>query len=430
MCMENCMNAYLIDFENVKSKGLIGIDRLCENDKVIIFYSENSDTISFEMHMKVMETLAGVEYLKVRVGGKNALDFQLCSMVGFLAAKDIYTNISIISNDKGFDKLHDFWNVNDLNQTSCTVFRSPTIYAALINSGIIEKPGFAETPDDSVQIQNTAAVPSVQCEIKPAESTDAKASIKQSEVSVSEIKAELTAESVNSEELPSDCVSSGAIDDIPAPDMVITKIPAKKRGRRPRSVSGQIRNTLLGIFDFEADDIEEIKECINNSVSKEDFHNSLAKVFKQQASELYKILRPKYLKLKALLDYENERTNLDETHEEPHVEEPDCIEQAEEAAETGSENTQEANETETEEAADSEEKEQTVLFSEINRLLTGFCSDEEISEVYEIVNGTDTKQRLYLTIVKKYKKDRGCEIYKHIKPEYTNLVKLKAEANA
>ena len=136
----------------------------------------------------------------------------------------------------------------------------------------------------------------------------------------------------------------------------LQRYPQKKRGRRPRSVSGQIRNTLLGIFDFEAEDIEEIKECINNSVSKEDFHNSLAKVFKQQASELYKILRPKYLKLKALLDYENERTNLDEPHEEPHVEEPDCIEQAEEAAETGSENTQEANETETEAAADSEEK--------------------------------------------------------------------------
>lgn len=46
------MKIYLVDFENVKSKGLQGIDNLTETDTVIIFYSENSDTINFEMHQK------------------------------------------------------------------------------------------------------------------------------------------------------------------------------------------------------------------------------------------------------------------------------------------------------------------------------------------------------------------------------------------
>ena len=125
------MKAYLIDFENVKSKGLVGIEQLGEDDKVIIFYSENSDTISFEMHCKVMTSRADIEYLKVRVGGKNALDFQLSTLLGYLLAKGSYSHIFIISGDKGFDKLHDFWNVSFADRNSCTVFRTQTIAAAV-----------------------------------------------------------------------------------------------------------------------------------------------------------------------------------------------------------------------------------------------------------------------------------------------------------
>ena len=56
------MKIFLIDFENVKSKGLTGIDQLEADDTVIIMYSENSDTISFEMHRKVMTCKADIEY--------------------------------------------------------------------------------------------------------------------------------------------------------------------------------------------------------------------------------------------------------------------------------------------------------------------------------------------------------------------------------
>lgn len=70
------MRSFLVDFENVKSKGLVGIDQVGSDDHVVIFYSENSDTISFEMHCSVMRAAASVEYMKVNVGGKNALDFQ------------------------------------------------------------------------------------------------------------------------------------------------------------------------------------------------------------------------------------------------------------------------------------------------------------------------------------------------------------------
>ena len=41
------MATYLIDYENVKSEGIKGIAQLSEEDRVVIFYSHNADTITF-----------------------------------------------------------------------------------------------------------------------------------------------------------------------------------------------------------------------------------------------------------------------------------------------------------------------------------------------------------------------------------------------
>ncbi|WP_124101190.1 PIN domain-containing protein [Ruminococcus sp. Marseille-P6503] len=406
--MANHMNAYLIDFENVKSKGLNGIEHLCENDRVIIFYSENSDTISFDMHMKVMATPASVEYLKVRVGGKNALDFQLCSMMGFIAAKEIYRYIFIVSNDKGFDKLHDFWNVCNVNNTSCTVFRSPTIKSAMLSKGLLrpnsderEKNALAAESDNEYT-ENLSEDPSAETAEANAPETGYETAVQPQEEAQSDENEDAEAsENTDNEDNRSE------------PEMIITKIPANEQEQNIDSVSHQIRNALLGTFDYEISDIEEIEECIRNSVSKEDFHNSLAKVFKQQATELYKILRPRYLKLKSML--RKDEGNAQRLSEDTGEDIDEAVFSNDGAA--VSDNSQ----------ADDGAGKDRALMDEISRLLKNCCSQEEIETVYRLMNETDTRQRLYLSIVKKYKKDRGCEIYKYIKPEYLNLAKLKAE---
>ena len=53
------------------------------------------------------------------------------------------------------------------------------------------------------------------------------------------------------------------------------------------------------------------------------------------------------------------------------------------------------------------------------------CSAEEIAAVTQLFEETDTKQKFYLGIVKKYRKDRGCEIYKLIKSDYSVLASYK-----
>ena len=78
------MAYYLIDFENVKSRGMEGVELLTEEDTVCIFYSDNADSMTFDLHRKLNETKANIIYHKVAVGTKNALDFQLATYLGYL----------------------------------------------------------------------------------------------------------------------------------------------------------------------------------------------------------------------------------------------------------------------------------------------------------------------------------------------------------
>ena len=103
------MTYYLIDYENVKN--ICGIETLSEDDAVCFFYSQNANSLTFELHRAVMQTAARVEYFLIENGGKNALDFQLSSYVGYLLAQDATSAVVIVSNDKGFSNVASFWQM-------------------------------------------------------------------------------------------------------------------------------------------------------------------------------------------------------------------------------------------------------------------------------------------------------------------------------
>lgn len=103
------MSFYLVDFENVKSDGLKGIDDLTKEDTVVIFYSDNADKISFDIHQSLVKSKAEIKLKKVNVGQKNALDFQLAAYLGYAAAKNEKNNYYIVSNDNGYCVLCGFW---------------------------------------------------------------------------------------------------------------------------------------------------------------------------------------------------------------------------------------------------------------------------------------------------------------------------------
>ena len=323
------MTTYLIDFENVKSKGLVGIEAVSKQDKVIILYSENSDTISFDMHQKVLESDADIEYMKVRVGLKNALDFQLSTLLGYMVAKGENSHIFVISNDKGFDRLHDFWTGNEINENGCIVYRTQNIAKA---TEMIDKKAndtATENADAQVGSEDTAVVTQEQAVINDT-------------------------------------------------SVVIKKTPVR-RGRRPQKSLTELITELLG-DSCNADDIEQIKVCLLNAESKEDFHNSMAKIFKQQATDYYKLLRPKYARLKNLSNRENDIADTPKTD--------------------------------------------NALSKELTKLLGKICNKDDITKIEQCMRSTKTKQALYISMLKIYKRERGCEIYKLLKPEYSNLVNL------
>lgn len=106
------MRIFLIDFENTHYDGLSGLDCLNENDKIIIFYSINSDKISFELLKKIVSCKAMFDYFKITKTGHNALDFQLATYLGSLVIKQPEAEFYIISKDTGLDFITDFWNSN------------------------------------------------------------------------------------------------------------------------------------------------------------------------------------------------------------------------------------------------------------------------------------------------------------------------------
>ena len=114
------MNYFLIDYENVNVSGFDGLSSLTENDTIVLFYSENANTLTFGLHKRINEAKANIEFQKVSVETKNALDFQLCSYLGYLI-RDKMSDESekndyyIVSNDQGYSILPDYWKRKGIN---------------------------------------------------------------------------------------------------------------------------------------------------------------------------------------------------------------------------------------------------------------------------------------------------------------------------
>lgn len=111
------MATYLVDYENVNSEGMMGIEQLSENDNVIVFYSEKANTISFALHERINESKASIKYINVTTGTNNSLDFQLVTYLGYLIAKNGKDEYVIISKDKGFTAAIQFWKKRSISIT-------------------------------------------------------------------------------------------------------------------------------------------------------------------------------------------------------------------------------------------------------------------------------------------------------------------------
>ena len=93
------MALYYVDFENVHTGGLNGIEELCRKDEVYI-YCREIDVKRIERNLMKKNIKASVKCKIVDGVTKNALDFELLSDLFMSKKHDIRI---IISKDKGFD---------------------------------------------------------------------------------------------------------------------------------------------------------------------------------------------------------------------------------------------------------------------------------------------------------------------------------------
>lgn len=325
------MAVYLVDFENVTSAGISGIQRLTKEDKVYIFYTVNASNMSFAAHMNLLSSPAEVIYYNVTSGGKNALDFQLSSFLGYLVSRGEDKEFYIISNDKGYDHVKSFWEKSGITQ-DVTINSSPSINRSLLP---LEKP-FSAT---KIQQQNQQPAAPLQGSVSSAALEQLKAETDRYTAQKAAAEAEAAKAAVK------EAVEAKPEEETPAP---------KKRGR-PR---------------------------------KQKPEETVAAQAAQPAEAPAKIAQPSKAPKPAQKPADKNK-----------------------AASSGKARAKSAPE---------------ALKQAIKPLLAkaGVKSEEELVSITAYFNLADGKQQFYRNLIALYGMERGVEVYRVIRSEYTNLTKL------
>ncbi|MCR4585461.1 MAG: hypothetical protein K5686_07005 [Lachnospiraceae bacterium] len=101
------MRYYLIDFENVGTKGFKGAEQLTDNDTVHLFSTKNAAKISTAELAKFGDHLPRFHEVPAK---SQSLDMHLVSFLGYLMRdKGLDQEYIIISNDKDYDNIIKFW---------------------------------------------------------------------------------------------------------------------------------------------------------------------------------------------------------------------------------------------------------------------------------------------------------------------------------
>lgn len=124
------MATLLVDYENVyNSNGLQGVEYLTQNDKLHIFYSDSCGKIKADIMQKIEESECGLVMRKLMRAGRNALDFYIATECGAISQNG-ETQIAIISNDKGFNAIIDYFKV--VGEERIVIVKAANIENALL----------------------------------------------------------------------------------------------------------------------------------------------------------------------------------------------------------------------------------------------------------------------------------------------------------
>lgn len=107
--MDEKKKIYLVDSENVGDLWVTHIMALArEEDEIVVFYTQKSPHMGYDTIRKLLASDREVDFIKCSEG-KNALDFQLVTELGFRLGKCEDVEYIMVTNDTGFDAVVQYW---------------------------------------------------------------------------------------------------------------------------------------------------------------------------------------------------------------------------------------------------------------------------------------------------------------------------------
>ena len=357
------MNIYYIDYENVSSQGLKGVELLSENDEVILLYSKKADHVKIDILTMMMESKAKIRFLPVHVGTPNALDFQLVTLL-FLNYKP-ENSCYIISKDSGYDCCIKTAAENG----AVNVARYPNIESA-VNKTSVKKARKGKQASEEASKDKPQAEPEKKDNVMVQPSSGRSETSRQQSAHASEQPAQEPAagpdhaqDSSRSVEAPDTVQEASA----PAAEDTARKKPSRRRGRKktaaPEAEASQGGQTVS------SDSGEEKKDAPGSAA------------LKPAEKPAEQVLQQRYLSRQ--FDAKNPPSQN---------------------------------------AAKSEADKPVSILSVIRRRNDVQLDMHQIDLIRESLKNSGNKQQFYSYFVKKLGQKQGIELYHSIKSSYTDLV--------
>ena len=104
---------YYIDSENVGDAWISLLETVTDDDTILVFYTAKSPHMNYKNLILLKESPKKVTFIEC-CEGSNALDFQLCTELGFRVHDKADNEFIIVSNDTGYDAVIKYWKKRDV----------------------------------------------------------------------------------------------------------------------------------------------------------------------------------------------------------------------------------------------------------------------------------------------------------------------------
>ncbi len=120
---------YFIDSENVGDNWISLLDAITSEDELIVFFTQKSPHMNYKNVILLKQCDKKITFIEC-CEGNNALDFQLCTELGYRMHELMDEEFIIVSNDTGFDAIIKYWKqrnkpIKRITSKSCNTIEIP-----------------------------------------------------------------------------------------------------------------------------------------------------------------------------------------------------------------------------------------------------------------------------------------------------------------